>query len=335
MKESGITLKMEQLQGKFREVFPEYDQLLSQAQTDEEISRIRDQIICGLKEKIRKDLRKTGKAIDLSNQEDDGLAIQLRPEKYKELIDARGGDIETKLLLLLDEFSRMKDLDDRSGEKLLYMLAQGGMLMATAYAIKSLFQSVCECATEEMTAVLLEGVELIGVSNIVSIVICVVIDILIPLIYFIRKPAVCVLCLINELHQDLVFVEEKCIHGKRSEVTTIIPKVANGNSGTYYSAGFFASEKKTDALIGTQYGFTVKQSDIDKIKFSFGMGCPLSEGKNNCATGFDQTADSIARDADKYQKQEDVRVNQDYKLEIRCNSASGSIAYYIGRITYA
>lgn len=334
MNETDRNLKAEHLRNKFRKLYPEYDHILSRAKTDDEISRIREQIVLEQKKKIEKSLKERGIKSNLKEAEE-GLAIQLRPEKYQELIEARGSNIETKLLVLLDEFSRMKDLDDKSGEKFIYMLAQGGLLMATAYAIKSLFTQVCNCAAEEMAAVLLEGVEVIGVRNIVGIVVCVILDILIPLIYFIRKPAVCILCLINELHQDLIFVEEKCIHGKRSEITTMIPKVANGESGTYYSAGFFASEKKENALIGTQYGFVVRQADIDKVKFSFGMGCPLAEGKNNCAVSFDQTAESIACDADKYQKQEDIRANQDYKLEIRCNSSGGSVAYYIGRVTYA
>ncbi|MGN0141196.1 MAG: hypothetical protein ACI4AD_03150 [Roseburia sp.] len=326
--------KMKRLKNKFAELFAEYDKKLGQAKTDVEIEQIRIQIIEEQRQKIRENLKAEGKEHFLREDEQDGLAIQLRPEEYKELVDAKGGDIETKIILLLDEFARMKDLKDGDAELLVYMLAEAGMLAVTCYVIKALFDKICGCAAEEMTAVLLEGVETIGVCNIVSVIVCVVIDLLIPLLYFVQKPAVCVLLLINELHQDLVFVEESCVHGKRTEVTKIIPKVGAGKTGNFYSAGLFSSQKKKDALIGTQYGFVLKQEDIDKIKFSFGIGCPLSSGKNNCAVGFDQTAESIAKDADKYQRQEDVRTNRGYKLEIRCNSAKGSIAYYIGRVTY-
>lgn len=288
-------------------------------------------------DRIRADLfdiigRKYGKV--LGKNDDDGLAIQLRPEKYGEFVNARGSDIETKMLLLLDSLSRLQDVDKSNTDAVVATIIYGGLSAVTASAIAYITKLVTDSAMELLPAAF-ATVEFCTTSTIVTAVCVVVVMLIIPLIYFVEKPAVCIALVINELRQDLVFTEDYCVHGKRVTTTSRIPKITKLASGdTLYSAGLFASQKKDSALIGTQYGFTLKQQDIDKVKFSFGMGCPLAQGKNNCAVGFDQTAKSIAEDADRYQKQSDSQVKDEYELAINCNSASGSVAYYVVRVRY-
>ena len=170
---------------------------------------------------------------------------------------------------------------------------------------------------------------------IVATIAVIIVALLIPLIYFTEKPAVCILLVINELRQDLLFKDEYCVHGKRIAVTKRIPKIASSKEGDiFYSAGLFSSQKKASALIGTQYGFTLQQEDIDKITFNFGVECPLSQGKNSCLVGCNQTSKSIAEQTDKHQKQQDTCIHNEYELEIKCHSPKGSAAYYIARIGY-
>lgn len=82
------------------------------------------------------------------------------------------------------------------------------------------------------------------------------------------------------------------------------------------------------------HGFTLRQADIDKITFNFGVECPLAQGKNSCIAGCNQTSRSIADQAERYQKQRDSFAQDEYMVDIECNFSKGSAAYYIARIRY-
>ncbi len=328
-----------QLRQRFERMFPEHARRL-QAISDK-LAQAAESEAAGYEaelECIRADLLdaiclRYGAALGKSDA-DKGLAIQLRGEKYKELIGARGSDIETQLLLLLDSLSRLQDVEKGNTEAVVSTILLGGISALTASAIAYITKLVTDSAMELLPAAF-ATVEFCSTTAIVSAVGVVVVAVLIPLIYFMKKPAACIALVINELRQDLVFESDYCVHGKRVTVTSSIPKVATTAEGELLcSAGLFCSQKKDSALIGTQYGFALKQLDIDRIKFSFGMGCPLAQGRNNCAVGFDQTPKSIAEEADRYQKQSDAQLKDEYALDICCNSASGSVAYYVVRVRY-
>ena len=154
-------------------------------------------------DRIRADLfdiigRKYGKA--LGKNDDDGLAIQLRPEKYGEFVNARGSDIETKMLLLLDSLSRLQDVDKSNTDAVVATIIYGGLSAVTASAIAYITKLVTDSAMELLPAAF-ATVEFCTTSTIVTAVCVVVVMLIIPLIYFVEKPAVCIALVINELRQ--------------------------------------------------------------------------------------------------------------------------------------
>lgn len=327
---SVLNATQRELRDRFAQIFPEYDRELRAAKSDEEIEAIRMRIAGEYRQKAKNELGGND-GLGLLDDAEHGLVVTLKPEIYQDLVDARNGGIETKLLLLMDSLQRLQDVKSQSAEAIAYTLFSAGVISVTAFAAKCLIEKLI--LADELLPVALEGVNAVGPSICCNIVIGVIVALLIPLIYFINKPAACIMLVINELHQDLEFVEDYNVHGKRLEITDSMPRITVGKKGTFYSAGFFATSKCSGALIGTQYGLTLKQTDIDRIKFNFGVGCPLSQGKNNCACDYDKTAKSIAGQADEQQKQEDSMPKDRYNLSIRCNSGSGSVVYYVARIS--
>ncbi len=303
-------------------------------QIEKEMELIQQEMLDEIVQKVRLSLiqSENSKGKSLKNEQDEGLAFQLKQELYNELIRASGDSIETKIVKLMDALQRLNNVDKSDAEAVLATIISGGFTSITVTGIMYLIK--CLTAGDELLPAAFAAVQVCTPELIINAVNIVLIIILLPLIYFINKPAACILLVINELRQDLEFVDEYCIHGKKAVTTQKIPKICFKENTPFYSAGFFAAQKKSGALIGTQYGFTLKQSDIDKVTFNFGIGCPLAKGKNNCAVGCNQTSKSIAEDADKLQKQEDLFVMDEYEIDIKCHSSSGSVAYYIARVGY-
>ncbi len=327
-----------QIKKKFEEMFPNYASRLEAAtqqmnnETLEDTLKVEADIEAIQKEMIDRivsDVKKVS-----NNDITEGFAIQLSLDKYNDLINAKGDSIETQLLRLMDSLERLKDIDKSDSEAITATILGGGLSAITAAGIT--YFAHCITAQEVLLPAAFGAVEFCTPAVIVGAVAIAIVLIIIPLIYFANKPAACILLVINELRQDLIFKDDKCVHGKIMETTKHIPKITETNTlGTFYSAGFFASQKKDSALIGTQYGLTLVQADIDKITFNFGVNCPLADGKNNCAVGCNQTSQSISEDAVLYQKQEYKHVQDGYEIDIKCNSAKGSVAYYIARVRYA
>lgn len=303
-------------------------------QIEKDIALIQQKMIDEMVQDVRKSLTQNmgNNNTYLKNNPDEGLAFQLKQEIYNELVNASGDNIETKIVKLMDALQRLNNVDKSDAEAVLTTLISGGFSAITVTGIMYLIK--CLAAGDEFLPAAFAAVQFCTPELIINAVNIALIILLIPLIYFINKPAACILLVINELRQDLEFVDEYCVHGKKVITTQKIPKIFFKENIPFYSAGFFAAQKKSGALIGTQYGFTLKQSDINKVTFNFGVGCPLAQGKNNCAVGCNQTSKSIAENAAELQKQNDIFVMNEYEIDIKCNSSGGSVAYYIARVRY-
>lgn len=106
---------------------------------------------------------------------------------------------------------------------------------------------------------------------------------------------------------------------------TVVPGV-----GIYPTGGLIACKKNTASLVGSQYGFVMQYGDIN---LGYGVESPLTGmfADNNCYCAFESSAQQLAEDTAKFSKQYSEATQGDVKLSIRCNSGSGSIAYYIAR----
>ena len=143
------------------------------------------------------------------------------------------------------------------------------------------------------------------------------------------KPANCIVVLINELNKPLLFSKDHNIHGKPHVITHEILNGTTTSGGKPISPviGFISTEKRSGALYGTQYGFTMKYG---KTRLSFGVCNPL-RGKNNCFCKFDKSAKYVAEETDKQNQQQWSVMKGGITLSIKCNSSSGSSAYYVAR----
>jgi len=188
-----------------------------------------------------------------------------------------------------------------------------------------------EAGADEISATY-QGVIIASVMVICAMSGLVIVSILIPIIYFMLKPANCIVLLINELDAPITFLEEYNVHGKPSLKTlslkakVYVPPVKK----SYYVAGFFATEKRDGASYGTQYGFVMKYKDT---KLAFGVESPLTSMyvDNNCYCAIGEDAGSAANNTDDHNNQSYTAYKDGINLSIKANSGSGSIAYYVAR----
>lgn len=116
-------------------------------------------------------------------------------------------------------------------------------------------------------------------------------------------------------------------------MTSPIPEgVEIPGAGKYPVAGFIATEKREKALVGAQYGFTMRYGSTD-TNFSFGVESLLTSmmTDNNCYCAIDESAKTVAEKTANKNKQFREAEKEGIKSSIRCNSGSGSIAYYVAR----
>jgi len=315
-----------QLKESFRTVFPEYAKELSTAKSQAEIDRLHSRFV----DECRANLIKVLGEHDLASTDTDQTApISLASSTYETLKDATGDTIKRQLQVLLDGLERMKGMtDDDAGLVTAQMIASGALAVGLV-ACRATSRKLIAGAVEAAAAYY--GVTVATVAVVVAIVVLVIVALLIPLIYFIEKPALTLVFLINELDQDLVFADDFNVHGKPTLMTSPIPpRVEIPDVGSYYTGGFIASSKRDDALVGTQYGFTMKYGEET---LTFGVECPLTDiyVDNNCYCAFGETAEHAAKETDVKNKKSYTAAKGDLRLSIRVNSGGGSIAYYIAR----
>ncbi len=321
-----------ELKKKFRNLFPEYAKRLDRA-TPETFNQVHEQIILEAKENLKKALREAGASPELVEDADKTCCISLSQEQYKKLINARGDEIKNQLHVVIDGLERLKGMEKDEPGIVTAQLLLSGTLGVGLISISTVLTSLVGGAIEAAAA--FAGVSAATVLVVCAIVALVIVTVLIPIIYFALKPANCIVLLINETDQDLVFDSDYNEHGKSSLMTTpiqggvVIPGV-----GTYPVAGLIATEKSSSALIGTQYGFSMKYGKSGNKKVTFGVECPLTSmyEDNNCYCAFDISAKEAAIQTASHNAQESSASSGDLKASIICNSGSGSIAYYVARV---
>ena len=319
-----------QMKVSFRKLFPEYAEKLECCTTQEELETLHAAFMLEATENLAQAL---GKDIAELTAADQTAPIVLTPETYDILINAQGDVIRTQMRVLIDGLERLKSMtkDDPTVVTLQMMLAGalgvGGLAIA---AVKSKLIMSAGTALAVFTAAKF-GVTTATVAAVCAVVALVIVAILIPLLYYINKPATCIVLLINELSKPLTFLDHHNVSGKPMLMTTPIPQATIiPELATYPTAGFIAAEKRGSALVGTQYGFVMK---YEKHNLAFGVQNPLTGmyQDNNCYCAIGETAEQAARNTRAFNKQFWQASKDGINLSIRCNSGSGSIAYYIAR----
>lgn len=321
-----------ELKRKFRNLYPEYVARLDGV-SSQDFNSVHEQLLNEAKENLIKALDKAGIKLDCGNENaDQTCCIPLSNEQYLNLINATGDEIKSQLHVLLDGLERLKGMEEDDAGLVTAQILLSGALGVGLLSTSTVIAKLVAGAVEAVAA--FAGVSAATVSVVCSIVAIVIVAVLIPIIYFMMKPANCIVLLINETDQDLLFNSDYNVHGKPMLMTTPIKKgVSIPGVGTYPVAGFVATEKCDKALYGTQYGFTMSYGATD-IKLSFGVECPLTSiySDNNCYCSFDKTAEEVAKKTEEFNMQSSSAEKDGLKLSIKCHSGSGAIAYYIARV---
>jgi len=324
-----------QLKQQFRNLFPEYTQLLENAKSQDEIDTLQERFVTQSKLEVEnavKELRMTpgfSQIEPMVSSTDHTAPIALRSEAYEGFKNARGNDIKNRIHVLLDGLERLKNMEDDEAGLVTAQIILSGALGIGKIATSTVAQNLAARVVQNAAA--FAGVRAATVKLVCTIAIVVIVLVIIPIIYYMHKPANCIVLLINELDKEIEFDSEHNVHGKPTLMTSPIPEatVIPGDK-TFATAGLIATEKRSNALVGTQYGFLMKYGDI---KLGFAVECPLTSlyEDNNCYTSFDMTAKQIAEKTASENKQFHTVTKNGITLSIRVNSGSGSIAYFVAR----
>ncbi|MDC9598558.1 hypothetical protein [Xenorhabdus anantnagensis] len=323
----NVTTKV--LKMKFQKLFPEYAVPLDKAKTQEEIYSLREMFLAQAQANLRSLLQKNN--IQLTDG-DLYPPIALTNELYNTLINTTGNDIEEQIKLLLENLQELKDLENKEEDLLAAQMLLGGMIGISDLSVAEVIKKVMAGSPEFAAAV--AGIHVATASVIISIITIAVISIIIPIIYFVVKPAACIVIVINELDKEINFKDDFNVHGKPVLHTQNIKISPAKKEDKIFVSGLVSTEKKEGALVGTQYGFTYTYDGID---ISFGVSCPLTDipligGKNACYCDIGSSSQDVAQQVGDNESQEWVVAKNSIKASITCNSPQGSHAFYVARI---
>lgn len=310
----------------FRKVFPEYAKRMDSAKNEDELWKVYHEIVGEARDQYRQELQKCNAA-----ESDDGESyaeILLTADKYRKIVNASGDGIRKELEALMQTLYQLKDCHPEKSEVAAQMIA-AGLAAVTATAIPIVISALM--AEDDLEAAVILGLTVVDLSIIAAAIALIVLCVVIPIIYLMAKPAIGVILLVNDLDEVLSSHSEYFAHGYATGSTRHLSKRSTVNGRDYVSVGFFTGSKYTAALIGVQGAFTVRSER--GTNFTFGFDCPLTSvsADNNCYCAINEKPERVAQFTDEHNVQEWRDERNGYGLNIRCNSPSGSVAYYIAR----
>lgn len=312
------------LKAQFKEAFPEYACRMEQASNQQEAERIYNQIVGECYLKMKKNFS-NGMLRDGS----EGIVVYIKEKDCKKLIEAKGNDIEYNVSKILNSFCSVKKaMDEGDHEAAVGALLAGGVIAVGSEAIGLCIIGLKAGATTYAAA--LKAITTCW-GGVVSLVAFVVTLILIPIFYFMEKPANTIMLLLNETKETVELVDQHVAHGKQMTLAKEINGNEDGQPG--YNAGAFVCSKRDDALIGTATGYHFRLKDSNK-DFYIGVECPLTSiyGDNNCYCSATGSAKEIVEQTSSKNKQSAEATNGNFKCSVKCNDKGGSVAYYVARI---
>lgn len=372
--------KISYYRARLEETFPEQTRLLRAARSDEEQIEIYGKIVAEARNDLRVKIAAINHQMRTTNVESllssvgnhhdrqavstafdamkyfadledtsETAVVALNPDLLATLLAAEGSEIEVQVQKLLDGVERLSKMTGNDAIQTALQIVGFSSVAIGAVAGAVTFYQLMTLSGAFTVTCTVAGVVAATVAVVVAIAAFIVLSVLIPIIYFMQKPSVCVVFLINELNggpdlkgNKVDFSQEYNVHGKPAVITSSIPGAYISPAGTYAYGGFFLTTKKDNALVGTQYGFSLtceynstgNTSPTKKVTFAFGVACPLAFGSNNCYCGFEITAEQAANNTASEDKLSYKATNADgLNLAISCNSGSGSVAYYIATIS--
>nr|WP_315255110.1 hypothetical protein [uncultured Flavobacterium sp.] len=313
------------LKTSFSKAFPDYFNQLEACKTDQQLKEVY--------EKIKLDALEKAKPFFSADDNPTGFPIlALTPDQYSQLIDANGDTIKVVVTTMLNTAQIIQP--SWSVGQTAAQFSVGGLAALGAVGVGA-FNIAIGSGVVEMLAIA-AGIEALTVAGVVAIIAVAIVAVIIPILYFMLKPACCFVVMLNETNSPLVWVDDYNYHGKtigyvnRIPPAQVVPQPIPG-AGTYVTCGFVQTDKRDDALVGTQYGFTYS---VGSTNVNFGVECPLTSiyVDNNCFCEINSTSEDAANETDSKNALSYSASNANLNVSIKCNSGSGYVAYYIARI---
>lgn len=316
------------LKEKFEALYPEYARRLTEA-NEVDICDVYNSILA---EKKREFAQLTQKS-NTDGDYDYYSSLSLFADQYRRLVDAHGDGIEAIIKELMNKMDVFKKCaSEGDNEVFAAQMYSCGVAAITPAGFEA-FSSEAAKGTA-ITLAVLNGVAVVGLGAIVIALDLFILVIFIPFFYM-KKPALAIIAVINELEEKLYYDSEYFEHGDKVGSTLEIPEAVVFPSKTVYNFGFFTGSKIKNALYGVQGAYALKIMR-DDTKFTFGFDCPLTGiyTGNNCFCEINMSAKDACNKTDEFDKLEwtDEKHSSTYGMSIKCNSSKGSYAYYITRI---
>lgn len=322
--------ELQGLEASFSKAYPEYHSQLKACKNETEL-----QVAY---EKIKQDAYQKAKPYLAVGDDPTGFpTIALTPDMYERLIAASGDSIKIYVTAILNQAQLIQP--DFSVGKTVATLIGGGLTAIGSVAAAAFGGGIIGGAVA--SAAVAAGVTAVTVAGLVTLIAVVIVGIIIPIIYFALKPACCFVLVVNETSKTINWADDYCAHGKAIGHTPFINPAINipppiPDSGKYVYTGIVQSSKNDGALVGTQYGFTYAYGAnvAGSPKVNFGVECPLTSiwVDNNCYCAIDSSSSNAANETDSKNALSYTASKTPLDVSIKCNSASGYVAYYVARI---
>lgn len=324
----------EDLRSNFVKIFPDYAARLDAAKDMEECYRVYREIICEYKSGLKSDLAKTYASAVANGDDPEGFPVfALKEDMLEKLVSARNGSIKTYITQIINTCQTLKQYQN-DDDTMAAMIIGGGLLAITVDMATMCFTAL-KAGAETFTAVVSALTSCsAGVLEIIGLAILLVI---IPILYFMQKPAACMVFVINELDESLVYKDSSITHGKLIGITTELPMqlkyTKNSTEHKFTYSGMFMTSKKDAALVGTQFGMHL-QGSTSKKDFYIGAECPLTSiyVDNNCWCEFDSSSEEVSNKTDSNNVQQCTCSSGNYHMDMYCHDKGGDSAYYTVRI---
>ncbi|ANF52715.1 hypothetical protein A0O34_20325 [Chryseobacterium glaciei] len=322
-------LELINLKTSFNTAYPEYCSQLDACTTETELLETY--------EKIKEDAFAKAKPYLAAGDDPTGFpALALTPQQYNNLKSATGSNIKVYVTAMLNQ-AQIIQPSFSVGQTVATLIGGGltaiGTIAGAAFGTGIIGGMVASVAVAA-------GVTAVTVAGLVTLIAVAIVAVIIPILYFMLKPACCFVLVLNETNNQLTWKDDYNVHGKpightpHISAAIDIPEPIPG-AGKYVYAGLVQTDKRDAALFGTQYGFTYT-GDVGKYNVNFGAECPLSSiyVDNNCYCEIGSTSENSARQTTKKNALTYSATSTTPKLDtsIKCNSASGYVAYYIARV---
>ncbi len=340
---------LERIKQTFAKCYPEYYARAMSA-TDEEFDEVYKNIVSEVRAKSLAKIQASDMPEELKmsfvpmlgkTQKDDDVHyadsfIMVGQSTCDLLVNSRGDEIAVNIMELLESQQQLQQKlsnpDSLSGEEIVEIVSKclsviGSGIAATTSIALGIMSITVAAATTPAGII---GI-IAGVVAILDVLIC---QVVLPLIKWFVKEAVCFMLLVNKTNKNIKMVEGCDAHGHSESMTREISKIeveSNDAKNHVYSVGMYFTKKNKGALYGTKYGMQFNLIE-DNTKFAVGVECPLN-GPNKCYVAFNQTARQAADGTQKKKSQYASASNDCYVIEQRCDTKESEIAFFITTIT--